>query len=191
VAVRHAGAWRILTGNEIGTLLAWWAWLCFRKSHPTAIAGTTDQFRNTPSFSSTIFFLDHILFQALCHATPVKPAALSVVSLQRTCICLRAACRPGWLHPLPLRRGSRCLPPSRLLTSVRRHSDRFQVDGQPSSHANGCRCGACLVCDGPSSVFHSSVLPAFCWPAVSLISSFSSTLFLLWANFRQDSALLF
>lgn len=36
VAAKHDGAWRIFTGNEIGSLFAWWAWRCYREANPTA-----------------------------------------------------------------------------------------------------------------------------------------------------------
>lgn len=38
VAVQHAGAWRILSGNELGSLLAWWCWTSFRARNPAAAA---------------------------------------------------------------------------------------------------------------------------------------------------------
>lgn len=32
--LQPSGSWRIFTGNEMGGLLAWWLWTCWRKRHP-------------------------------------------------------------------------------------------------------------------------------------------------------------
>ena len=39
IACRHADAWRVLTGNEIGTLFAWWLLRCYRHANPNAELG--------------------------------------------------------------------------------------------------------------------------------------------------------
>ena len=45
VAVKHDGSWRILSGNEIGALLAWWCWTNYRATHPAADLGVSSEAR--------------------------------------------------------------------------------------------------------------------------------------------------
>jgi hypothetical protein len=35
----YSGSWKILSGNEIATLLGWWLMECHKKSHPNDIPG--------------------------------------------------------------------------------------------------------------------------------------------------------
>ena len=34
VAEKASGRWRIFTGNEVGTLLGWWAFVSYNERHP-------------------------------------------------------------------------------------------------------------------------------------------------------------
>ncbi|XP_078684749.1 phosphopentomutase-like [Branchiostoma floridae x Branchiostoma belcheri] len=34
VAERQNGSWKVFTGNELGALLGWWAWQCWRQKNP-------------------------------------------------------------------------------------------------------------------------------------------------------------
>ncbi len=36
VATKHAGEWRIFSGNEIGALLGWYCWLRYSQQNPAA-----------------------------------------------------------------------------------------------------------------------------------------------------------
>lgn len=39
VACKHKGFWQVLTGNQIGTLFAWWIFTNYVKQHPECNKG--------------------------------------------------------------------------------------------------------------------------------------------------------
>ena len=39
MVVYFSGSWKILSGNEIATLLGWWLMECHKKNHPNDIPG--------------------------------------------------------------------------------------------------------------------------------------------------------